>query len=211
MTTRFFYGMIEPAIGDQSVRQPPPGRGWWGGDMADLILAVEDDTAVLQGIELLLEQAGYAVCSATTGAQAIELLSTPPFPALVVLDVLLPIHDGFAVCRHIRGLPSYIPVLMLSARADVTDKVLGLELGADDYLTKPFEPRELIAHIRALLRFKQHAISNLRCSWCCWWSRVVGPPSGGARGVRSSGRDPSTHGSRISATSCRLAWRGSTP
>jgi DNA-binding response OmpR family regulator len=128
--------------------------------MADLILAVEDDTAVLQGIELLLEQAGYAVSSATTGAQAIELLSTPPFPALVVLDVLLPIHDGFAVCRHIRGLPTYIPVLMLSARAETTDKVLGLDLGADDYLTKPFEPRELIAHIRALLRFKQHAAGH---------------------------------------------------
>jgi DNA-binding response OmpR family regulator len=127
----------------------------------DLILAVEDDTAVLQGIELLLEQAGYAVCSAATGAQAIERLSVPPLPALVILDVLLPVHDGFTVCRHIRALPSYIPVLMLSARAETTDKVLGLELGADDYLTKPFEPRELIAHIRALLRFKQHAAGHV--------------------------------------------------
>jgi two-component system, OmpR family, phosphate regulon response regulator PhoB len=121
------------------------------------ILTVEDDSAVRQGIELLLEQAGYTVRSAATGAQAIELLSTPPFPALVILDVLLPIHDGFAACRYIRSLPSYIPVLMLSARDDVSDKVFGLEYGADDYLTKPFEPRELIAHVRALLRFKQHA------------------------------------------------------
>jgi DNA-binding response OmpR family regulator len=128
--------------------------------MADLILAVDDDIAVLQGIMLLLEQAGYLVCSATTGAQAIDRLSKPPFPALVVLDVLLPVYDGFEVCRHIRGLPTYIPVLMLSARDGVADKVLGLDSGADDYLTKPFEPRELIAHIRALLRFKQHAAGH---------------------------------------------------
>jgi DNA-binding response OmpR family regulator len=125
--------------------------------MADQIMVVDDDAAVLQGIALLLEQAGYAVRAVAGGERAIELLSAPPFPALVVLDVLMPGCDGFEVCRHIRALPAYIPVLMLSARDEVIDKVLGLESGADDYLTKPFEPRELIAQVRALLRFKRHA------------------------------------------------------
>ena len=125
--------------------------------MADPILIVDDDAAVLQGIALLLEQAGYAVRTAAGGVQAIELLSASPLPALVILDVLMPGCDGFEVCRHVRALPAYIPVLMLSARDEVTDKVLGLESGADDYLTKPFEPRELLAQVRALLRFKQLA------------------------------------------------------
>jgi DNA-binding response OmpR family regulator len=120
------------------------------------ILVVDDDAAVLEGIVLLLEQAGYTVCSATTGAHAIDLVSTLPSSVLVILDLLLPVCDGFEVCRHIRSLPTYIPVLMLSVRDEVTDRVLGLESGADDYLTKPFEPRELIARVRALLRFKQH-------------------------------------------------------
>ncbi|HET9223914.1 MAG TPA: response regulator transcription factor [Roseiflexaceae bacterium] len=129
--------------------------------MADQIMIVDDDAAVLQGIALLLEQAGYAVRSVASGERAIELLSAPPPPALVILDVLMPGCDGFEVCRHIRALPAYIPVLMLSARDEVTDKVLGLESGADDYLTKPFEPRELVAQVRALLRFKQHAAGQL--------------------------------------------------
>lgn len=126
-----------------------------------LILVIDDDTAVLQGVRLLLEQAGYTICAATTGADAIQHVSSPPFPALVILDVLLPVCDGFEVCRYIRSLPTYIPVLMLSARDEVTDKVLGLEVGADDYLTKPFEPRELIARVRAILRFKQQAAGLL--------------------------------------------------
>src|SRR5262245_33384437 len=100
-----------------------------GGHMAGSLLVVDDDIAILQGIDLLLEQAGYSVCTATSGTQAIELLATPPLPELVILDVLMPVCDGFEVCRHIRGLPTYIPVLMLSARDEVTDKVLGLEAG----------------------------------------------------------------------------------
>jgi len=126
----------------------------------DNILVVDDDPAVLKGIKLLLEQAGYNAISAATGAEAINLLKDPSILALVILDVLLPIYDGFEVCRYIRNLPTYIPVLMLSARDEVTDKVLGLEMGADDYLTKPFETRELIARVRALLRFKLHAIGS---------------------------------------------------
>jgi len=124
------------------------------------ILVVDDDTAILRGVQILLEQSGYTVILATTGQQAIEILSSPPWPALVVLDILLPIYDGFEVCRHIRYLPTHIPILMLSARDEITDKILGLEIGADDYLTKPFEPRELLAHVRALLRFRQQVLGH---------------------------------------------------
>jgi DNA-binding response OmpR family regulator len=80
------------------------------------ILVVDDDTAILRGVQILLEQSGYTVILATSGQQAIEILSTPPWPTLVVLDILLPIYDGFEVCRHIRHLPTHIPILMVSAR-----------------------------------------------------------------------------------------------
>lgn len=123
--------------------------------MAHSMLVVDDDPSILRGVSTLLEQSGYRVRCASSGEQAIGTLSDPPLPDLVILDVIMPVTNGFEVCRHIRQLPTHIPVLMLSARDEVIDKVLGLEYGADDYITKPFEPRELLARVRALLRFKQ--------------------------------------------------------
>lgn len=117
------------------------------------ILIVDDDIAVLDGVTRLLEQAGYTTLRAKTGEQALALLSKRP--NLVVLDLMLPGIDGLEVCRRIRQMTPYIPILMLSARDEITDKVVGLELGADEYVTKPFDPRELVARVRALLRFTQ--------------------------------------------------------
>lgn len=121
--------------------------------MPSYILIVDDDPAVLQGVAMLLEQAGFVTRSAATGAQTLDMLANSPLPSLVILDVMLPEIDGYTVCRHIRQLPSYVPILMLSARDELTDKITGLELGADEYVTKPCEPRELIARVRAMLRF----------------------------------------------------------
>lgn len=123
--------------------------------MAQSILVVDDDQAILQGIAILLRQSGYAVQCAVDGSEATAQLSGPTLPSLIILDVVLPGASGLDVCQAIRRLPVYVPVLMLSARDDVVDKVLGLEIGADEYLTKPFEPRELIARVRALLRFAE--------------------------------------------------------
>jgi DNA-binding response OmpR family regulator len=117
------------------------------------ILIVDDDPAILEGITILLTQDGYRVSSASSGKQALSLLSSAP--QLVVLDVMLPDIDGHVLCRHIRQLTPYIPILMLSARDELADKVIGLEFGADDYVTKPFEPRELRARVRAILRFAE--------------------------------------------------------
>ncbi|MEM8529853.1 MAG: response regulator transcription factor [Chloroflexota bacterium] len=128
--------------------------------MSSCILVVDDDPAVLHGVATLLEQAGYETREATTGVMALEKLIEGPYPALVVLDVMLPDFDGYTVCRRIRAMSPYIPVLMLSARDEVIDKVTGLELGADEYVTKPFEPRELLARIRAMLRFAEQSVSS---------------------------------------------------
>jgi two-component system alkaline phosphatase synthesis response regulator PhoP len=114
------------------------------------ILVVDDDQTITRGLTSLFSQAGYLVRSAASGPQALEMLA--PLPDLVVLDLILPEMDGYEVCRHIRRQPAYIPILMLTARDQSSDKILGLELGADVYVTKPFEPHELLAQVRALFR-----------------------------------------------------------
>jgi DNA-binding response OmpR family regulator len=121
--------------------------------MTTTILIVDDDLGILEGVKQLLVQAGFATRTAATGKAALSALE--PLPQLIVLDLLLPDIDGHTLCRKFRELPVYVPILMLSARDDLTDKVLGLELGADDYVTKPFEPRELLSRIRAMLRFAE--------------------------------------------------------
>ena len=119
--------------------------------MAATILIVEDEFAVARGIQYALQQEGYTVVVARSGEEGLEF-ATSQAPDLVVLDVRLPGIDGFEVLRRLRSTGSKAPVLMLTARDEEVDKVIGLELGADDYLTKPFGLRELMSRIKALLR-----------------------------------------------------------
>ncbi|MGC8634827.1 MAG: response regulator transcription factor [Candidatus Limnocylindrales bacterium] len=115
------------------------------------ILIVEDEFAVARGIEYALQQEGYDVRIARSGEEGLEF-ATQQAPDLVVLDVRLPGIDGFEVLRRLRAAGSKAPVLFLTARDDEVDKIIGLELGADDYVTKPFSLRELMSRIKALLR-----------------------------------------------------------
>ena len=121
------------------------------------LLMIEDDARLAQMVGEYLERSGYAVTHAIDAKAGMALLQDPPSaPAdLVILDLMLPDMDGLEVCRRIRALPGdqgQVPVLMLTAKGDPMDRIVGLELGADDYLPKPFEPRELLARIRAVLR-----------------------------------------------------------
>jgi two-component system response regulator MtrA len=118
--------------------------------MAGHLLLVEDDASIREVATLGLEQAGFRVTGAADGREGLARFREGGFD-LVVLDVMLPLLDGFEVCREIRR-ESQIPVVMLTARSDLHDVVVGLELGADDYVTKPFELPELVARIKAVLR-----------------------------------------------------------
>jgi two-component system alkaline phosphatase synthesis response regulator PhoP len=115
------------------------------------ILVVEDERAVARGLEYGLEKDGFAVILAENGRTALNLARTKK-PELILLDIRLPDMSGFDVCRQLRNEGVRMPILMLTARDEAIDKVLGLELGADDYVVKPYDLHELIARIRALLR-----------------------------------------------------------
>jgi DNA-binding response OmpR family regulator len=119
--------------------------------MAATILIVEDEYAVARGIQYALEQEGYDVTVARKGSEGLDF-ATRQAPDLVILDVRLPDMDGFEVLRRLRGAGNKAPVMFLTARDEEMDKVVGLELGADDYLGKPFGLRELMSRIKALLR-----------------------------------------------------------
>lgn len=114
------------------------------------ILLVEDDDEVRRLVSGLIEKEGYRV-TAVADAKAMDAAIAAAAPDLVILDVMLPGEDGLSICRRLR-LTLSVPILMLTAKSDEIDRVLGLEMGADDYLVKPFGPRELVARIRALLR-----------------------------------------------------------
>jgi DNA-binding response OmpR family regulator len=118
--------------------------------MSPSVLVVDDDAGIRQLVRLYLERERHRVSEASDGVTALELAATARFD-LVVLDVMLPGLDGLEVCRRLRE-SSDIPILLLTARSGDTDKVIGLDLGADDYIVKPFSPRELMARIRAQLR-----------------------------------------------------------
>jgi DNA-binding response OmpR family regulator len=118
--------------------------------MGTRILAVEDDERIRTAVKLALEDEGWNVVEAATGEDALESFQQEPAD-VVLIDIMLPGIDGFEVCRSIRR-NSDVPIVMVTARADTHDVVAGLEAGADDYLTKPFAPKELSARIRALLR-----------------------------------------------------------
>lgn len=117
----------------------------------DLILLVDDEPSIIQLSQMYLEREGFRVDSVRDGEAALSAVERL-HPALVVLDVMLPKLDGFEVCRRLRASQTDTAILMLTARDEDIDKILGLELGADDYLTKPFNPRELVARVKAILR-----------------------------------------------------------
>ena len=119
--------------------------------MAERVLVVEDDVRLAEMLSEYLGQAGFRITVASAGATALRRLAEEASYDAVVLDLMLPDMDGLDVCREIRSR-SDTPVLMLTARGDAIDRIIGLELGADDYLPKPFEPRELLARLRAVLR-----------------------------------------------------------
>jgi two-component system OmpR family response regulator len=115
------------------------------------LLLVEDDTKLVRALTVGLEREGYVVDAAESGDLAMELARATDYEG-VVLDLMLPGIDGFTVCRELRSEGRWMPVLMLTARTDVTDRIRGLDAGADDYLVKPFDFGELLARLRALLR-----------------------------------------------------------
>ena len=125
------------------------------GQEREKILLVDDEPNIVDLARLYLENEGYVITSATDGQEALQAVEHENF-AMVVLDLMLPQVDGWEVCRRIRAMPdrttAELPILMLTARNEAIDRIVGLEMGADDYLSKPFDPRELVARIRAILR-----------------------------------------------------------
>lgn len=121
--------------------------------MSEKILLIDDEAKITRTLKLYLDQAGYKTVSVQDGA-----LAMPAFhherPDLVILDILLPHQDGWEICRQIRST-SRVPIIMLTAQGEETDRIVGLELGADDYIAKPFSPREVVARVRAVFRRTQ--------------------------------------------------------
>lgn len=118
--------------------------------MANKILVVDDDLNICELLKLYLENDGYVVYTANDGKQAVDMFKNKT-PDLVLLDIMLPKMDGWQVCREIRKTSS-VPIIMLTAKGETFDKVLGLELGADDYVVKPFDTKEVMARVKAVLR-----------------------------------------------------------
>jgi two-component system, OmpR family, alkaline phosphatase synthesis response regulator PhoP len=117
------------------------------------ILIVEDEEDIAQLVKLYLEKEGFRITIAKTGTEGLKLIKTD-HPDMVILDLMLPEIDGLEVCKKIRGVPdtAMLPVLMLTAKAEESDTIIGLELGGDDYITKPFSPKALVARVKALFR-----------------------------------------------------------
>ncbi len=126
----------------------------------ELILLVDDEPSIVQLARMYLEREGFRTVSVSDGEAALAEVARR-HPALVVLDVMLPRLDGFDVCRRLRASQSSAAILMLTARDEDIDKILGLELGADDYLTKPFNPRELVARVKAILRRGERKLDDV--------------------------------------------------
>ena len=128
--------------------------------MSANIVIVEDDPSILRGLQMNLELEGYSVRVATNGRTGLEMVRTGPID-LLVLDIMLPEMNGYEVCRRIRDEGNEVPIIVLSAKATEVDKVMGLDLGADDYVVKPFALGELIARIKARLR-RREPVSQIR-------------------------------------------------
>ena len=151
--------------------------------MADEILIIDDDARLAAMLSDYLSANGFTVATAGSGRSGVEALRRRP-PAAVILDVMLPDIDGFETCRQIRAF-SDVPVLMLTAKGEETDRIVGLELGADDYLPKPFNPRELLARLKEILR-RRGAADNHRV---LRFGRLEIDP--GSRSVRIDGAERS--------------------
>jgi two-component system, OmpR family, response regulator MprA len=134
------------------------------------LLVVDDDASVREALALVLGLDGFEVATAGDGREAIRTLSLGR-PDAVILDVLMPGLDGLEVCRRMRATGDRTPVLMLTARTEVSERVAGLEAGADDYLAKPFAREELIARLRALLR-RTAGRETTRCCARCTFART---------------------------------------
>ncbi len=127
----------------------------------ETILVVDDEATIVEVVELYLRREGFEVVTAGNGEEALQKVEQHA-PALVVLDLMLPKLSGLEVCRKLRATSDLPPIIMLTARGDETDRVVGLEVGADDYVTKPFLPRELVARVKAVLRRTQSASLDAR-------------------------------------------------
>ncbi len=142
------------------------------------VLLIDDDEKLNALLGEYLGRFNFSVRAAVHPQEGLQLLKADP-PDIVILDVMLPDLDGFAVCRKIRE-SSRVPIVMLTARGDVTDRIVGLELGADDYLPKPFEPRELMARMQAVLRRGVNVVEDrirvgpLEMNWTTWSARLDG-------------------------------------
>lgn len=119
--------------------------------MVKKVLVVEDELSIVTLLQYNLQQAGYEVVTANDGEEALQKVATEQ-PNIVLLDIMIPNLDGMEVCKNLRLHRNTVPIIMLTAKEDELDKILGLELGADDYITKPFSPREVVARVKAVLR-----------------------------------------------------------
>ena len=130
------------------------------------ILIVEDEAEIAQLVKLYLEKDGFRTTTANTGVESLKLIKTDR-PDMVILDLMLPEMDGLEVCKKIRNAPdtALLPVLMLTAKAEESDTIIGLELGADDYVTKPFSPKVLVTRVKALFRRLERADDPKRTSY----------------------------------------------
>jgi two-component system phosphate regulon response regulator OmpR len=151
--------------------------------MADQVLIIDDDTRLSAMLADYLSENGFRVRAAATARTGLEEIGRNP-PDAVILDIMLPDLDGFETCRRIR-MVSAVPVLMLTAKGDETDRIVGLEIGADDYLPKPFNPRELLARLKAVLR--RHAMPSADRQRVLRFGRLEIDPS--SRKVRIDDRD----------------------
>jgi len=123
------------------------------------VLVVDDDPPSVKMISFLLREEGYTVLTADNGQTALDLVKDEE-PDLIILDVMMPHVDGLEVCRRLRRQMVDVPIIILSAKGETSDRVVGLELGADDYLSKPFEPAELLARVKAILRRTEAYLLN---------------------------------------------------
>lgn len=137
--------------------------------MAVKVLVVDDDENIVKLIKLYLEKEDYKVCTANNGREALDVFKREK-PSIIILDIMMPEMDGNQVCREIRKT-SDVPIIMLTAKGETFDKVLSLELGADDYIVKPFEPKELIARIKAILR-RSDSKNRMRDGECITYDKL---------------------------------------